>query len=80
MIYTLYITYRYIIYIQNICDNLTYPTFPLRLYKSHFYCILLCQHAIHLKGSCCILIIICGPVNRSQVPKYLVGTIYAGFC
>ena len=24
--------------------------------------------------------IICGPVNKSQVPKYLVETIYAGFC
>ena len=27
-----------------------------------------------------IIIIICDPVNRSQVPKYLVGTIYPGFC
>ena len=26
------------------------------------------------------IIIICGPVNRSQVPKYLVETINAGLC
>ena len=31
-------------------------------------------------GYVAVIFIIYGPVNKSQVLRYMVGTVYAGFC
>ena len=48
--------------------------------KSHTICKLHMSDGKFYPMGNFIIIIICDPVNRSQVRKYLVGTIYAGFC